>query len=106
MATPPRDRFLLLLNAHHEPVEFTIPISSATWKAVLTTGGPDETPRITPRGTIALDARALLLFHSSAPSLGAPPPERYKKTESRQGGPGTSGPSPGKRPARPSIALP
>ncbi len=63
------DRILLLLNAHHEPVEFTIPISSATWKAVLTTGGPDDTPQITPAGTITLDARALLLLHSSAPAL-------------------------------------
>ncbi|HXW82668.1 MAG TPA: hypothetical protein VEJ84_24435, partial [Acidimicrobiales bacterium] len=74
-----RDRFLLLLNAHHDPVEFTIPISSATWKAVLTTGGPDDTPPISPKGTITVDARALLLLQSSAPALVAPPPAASRK---------------------------
>ena len=32
------DRFLLLLNAHYEPVEFAIPPGRAKWDAVLTTG--------------------------------------------------------------------
>ena len=59
-----RDRFLLLLNAHHEPVEFKIPARRTVWKAVLTTGGPDDTPEIAPGGTILLDSRALLLLHS------------------------------------------
>ena len=59
-----RDRFLLLLNAHHEPVEFKIPARRGLWKAVLTTGGPDDTPEIGPDGTILLDSRALLLLHS------------------------------------------
>ncbi len=59
------DRFLLLLNAHHEPVKFTIPPGPASWDAVLTTGGPDDTPRITSRGTITLDARSLLLLRNA-----------------------------------------
>jgi isoamylase len=59
-----RDRFLLLLNAHHEEVEFTIPASRTRWKAVLTTGGPDDTPQITPKGTITIDPRAMLLLIS------------------------------------------
>jgi isoamylase len=59
------DRFLLLLNAHHEPVKFSIPPGPASWDAVLTTGGPDDTPRITPKGTITLDARSLLLLRNA-----------------------------------------
>jgi glycogen operon protein len=59
------DRFLLLLNAHYEPVRFTIPPGRAKWSAVLTTGDPDETPKLTARRTITLDARSLLLLHSS-----------------------------------------
>ena len=35
-------RFLLLLNAHFEPVEFTIP--GRRWLVVLTSGEPDDTP--------------------------------------------------------------
>ena len=33
------DRYLLLLNAHHEPAKFTIPPGPLAWDAVLTTGG-------------------------------------------------------------------
>ncbi len=59
------DRFLLLLNAHHEPVKFTIPPGPSAWDAVLTTGGPDDTPRITAKGTITLVARSLLLLQNA-----------------------------------------
>jgi isoamylase len=59
-----RDRFLILLNAHWEPVEFTIP-GWGRWKAVLTSGGPDDTPQITPERTITLEGRSLLLLHSA-----------------------------------------
>ena len=58
------DRFLLLLNAHHEPTEFTIPVTSVPWSAVLTTGEPDDTPTVT-ENTISLEARSLMLFHAS-----------------------------------------
>jgi hypothetical protein len=58
------DRFLLLLNAHHEPVKFTIPPGPLVWNAVLTTGGPEDTPRITPKGTITLEAQSLLLLQN------------------------------------------
>jgi isoamylase len=60
------DRFLLLLNAHHEPVKFTVPPGPVAWEAVLTTGGPGDTPWITPKGTITLDARSLLLLRNAA----------------------------------------
>jgi isoamylase len=59
-----RDRFLLLLNAHHEPVEFTIPPGRAQWHVVLTSGGPDDSPQISRRRTITTEARSLLLLHS------------------------------------------
>jgi isoamylase len=59
------ERFLLLLNAHHEPVRFTIPPGPSAWDAVLTTGGPDDTPRITAKRTITLDARSLLLLQNA-----------------------------------------
>ena len=59
------DRYLLLLNAHHEPAKFTIPPGPLAWDAVLTTGGPDDTPRITAKGTITLEARSLLLLQNA-----------------------------------------
>jgi isoamylase len=59
------DRFLLMLNAHHEPVEFTIPPGRNKWHAVLTSAGPDDTPSITRRRTITVEGRSLLLLHSA-----------------------------------------
>jgi isoamylase len=59
------DRFLMLLNAHHEPVDFTLPPGSETWDAVLTTGDPDGTPRIAPNRSLTLDGRALLLLRTT-----------------------------------------
>jgi isoamylase len=59
------DRFLLLLNADGEQVEFTIPVTSVPWRVVLTTGEPDDTPSVT-ENTVTLDARSILLFHGSS----------------------------------------
>jgi glycogen operon protein len=59
------DRFLLLLNAHFEPVEFVLPPGRAKWDAVLTTGPVERTPKLARRRTVALDARSLLLLHST-----------------------------------------
>ena len=59
------DRFLMLLNAHHEPVDFTLPPGSQTWDAVLTTGDPDGTPPIAPNGSLTLDGRTLLLLRTT-----------------------------------------
>jgi glycogen operon protein len=58
-----RDRFLLLLNAHFEAVVFTVPQRRSNWHAVLTSAEPDDTPQISRKGTIEVDARALLLLH-------------------------------------------
>jgi isoamylase len=57
-----RERFLLLLNAHFEPVDFTIPIGRRGWKVVLTSTEPDETPSITTKGTIEVADRSFLLL--------------------------------------------
>jgi isoamylase len=57
-----RERFLLLLNAHYEPVEFTIPIGRRGWKVVLTSTEPDETPAIAKNGTIDVADRSFLLL--------------------------------------------
>jgi isoamylase len=60
-----RDRFLLLLNAHYEPVKFTIPPGRARWRAVLTSAEPDQTPRITRARTVTIEDRSLLLLRSN-----------------------------------------
>ncbi|HLI01355.1 MAG TPA: glycogen debranching protein GlgX [Acidimicrobiales bacterium] len=60
------DRFLLLLNSHYEPVTFTLPTGRTGWHAVLTTGEPDETPKISRKGTVTLEGRSMLLLHTAA----------------------------------------
>jgi isoamylase len=57
------DRFVLLLNANHQPVRFTIPPGRAQWEPVLTTGRLEETPKLTSRRNVTLEARSLLLLH-------------------------------------------
>jgi isoamylase len=59
-----RDRYLLLLNAHWEPVQFTIPPGGGHWFTVLTSGEPAETPEIGRDRVVTLQARSLLLLHS------------------------------------------
>jgi glycogen operon protein len=59
-----RDRLLLLINAHHEPVEFTIPAGSGSWNVVLTTYDPDPIEVLEAGGSVAVRDRALLLLHS------------------------------------------
>ena len=58
------DLFLLLLNAHYEPLEFVIPPGQEEWRPVLTSAEPDETPRISDNSTVTLKERSLLLLHS------------------------------------------
>jgi glycogen operon protein len=59
------DRFVLLLNAAAAPVKFVIPAGRAKWEPVLTTGRIEDTPKLGARRTIVLEARSLLLLHSS-----------------------------------------
>jgi glycogen operon protein len=58
------DRFLLLLNAHHEDIEFAVPWGSARWQTVLTSGEPDESPSGATE-TVRVQARSFLLLHST-----------------------------------------
>jgi glycogen operon protein len=57
-----RERFLFLLNAHHEPVKFTIPISHSAWRVVLTTSDPDEALPLDDGGTVDVADRSFLLL--------------------------------------------
>ena len=59
------DRLVLLLNAADPPRRFTVPTGQVKWRAVLTTGHPDQTPKISARGAVTLGPRSLLLLHSS-----------------------------------------
>jgi isoamylase len=61
------DSFLLLLNAHHEPVAFTLPPRrfGARWAVELATAEPerrDETPTAAARDELAVESRSLLLL--------------------------------------------
>ena len=59
-----RDRYLLLLNAHWEDVEFTIPPGRGYWFSVLSSAEPAEVPEIGQDRTVTLGARSLVLLHS------------------------------------------
>ncbi|MFN8051544.1 MAG: glycogen debranching protein GlgX [Acidimicrobiales bacterium] len=56
------DRFVLLINAHHEAVEFTLPKTDRRWHAVLTSSELEDTPQINEEGTVVLQDRSLLLL--------------------------------------------
>jgi isoamylase len=61
------DSFLLLLNAHHEPVVFTLPPRrfGARWAVELATAEPerrDESPTAAARDELAVESRSLLLL--------------------------------------------
>ncbi|MGQ0843185.1 MAG: glycogen debranching protein GlgX [Sporichthyaceae bacterium] len=61
-----RDKLLLLINAHHEPVDFTIPPGRGTWRVVLTTDEPTETDPATAGAVVSVRDRSLLLLHTRA----------------------------------------
>jgi len=56
------ERFLLLLNAHFEPVKFTIPLGRNEWDVVLTSVEPDDTPPIQRGGIMEVADRSFLLL--------------------------------------------
>jgi isoamylase len=60
------DSFLLLLNAHHEPLLFTLPPRrfGPRWQAVLSTADPrlEEGPVHAARAAVDADPRSLLLL--------------------------------------------
>jgi glycogen operon protein len=58
------DRYLLLLNSHWEPVEFTIASRGGVWFVVLTSTEPDDTPAMSTDKKIAVAGRSLMLMHN------------------------------------------
>ena len=58
------DDFLLLLNAHHEPVDFTVPAGRGQWEVVLTTDDPDPIPLLGAGDTVSVLDRSLLLLRN------------------------------------------
>jgi isoamylase len=61
------DTFLLLLNAHHEPVPFMLPafVSDAAWTVVVDTNRPDLEPgkeQLAGHQEVTLGARSLLML--------------------------------------------
>lgn len=84
---PLSDRdFILLLNAHHEPIDFCIPDNpSCTWRIVLDTsaeeGYPLEEVRVAAGSKVALTARSLMLLER-ADFQGAQPAADSQRSES------------------------
>jgi isoamylase len=60
------DSFLLLFNAHHENLKFTIPRASygGAWEVLLDTSAPyvDDVPLVKAGGSLLVDARTLLVL--------------------------------------------
>jgi isoamylase len=46
------DTLLVLINAHHEPLDFVLPTHTreVSWETLLDTRGTDDVPRETPAG--------------------------------------------------------
>ena len=61
-----RDRFLLLVNAHHEPVDFTVPAGGRRpWRVVLTTDNPDPIEPVSSGDVLTVLDRSILLLHTT-----------------------------------------
>ena len=61
-----RDRFLLLVNAHHEPVDFTVPSGGRRpWRVVLTTDDPDPIEPVSSGDVLTVLDRSILLLHTT-----------------------------------------
>jgi isoamylase len=60
-----RDRFLLLINSHHEPVAFTVPAGRGPWDVVLTTDDPDPVEPLSAGDSIEIRDRSVLLLHTA-----------------------------------------
>jgi isoamylase len=59
--------FLLMLNAHHEPLAFTLPEqpADANWKLCIdTAGGNEEQRQLRPGEVYTVEGRSLALFEN------------------------------------------
>ena len=67
------DSFVLCFNAHHEPIEFTLPPAEfgAAWLPVIYTGAavePQDTPARSAGATVTIDARAVMVLQATTAS--------------------------------------
>jgi isoamylase len=61
-----RDRFLLLVNAHQDMLEFTIPAGGRRpWHVILTTDDPDEIAPVMSGDVLSVRDRSMLLLHTT-----------------------------------------
>jgi isoamylase len=65
------DTLLVLINAHHEPLDFILPTHTreVSWETLLDTRGTDDVPRETPAGKgYPLGGRSLALLRQTEPA--------------------------------------
>jgi glycogen operon protein len=70
------DTLLVLFNAHHEAIPFTLPeaLEGQQWERMLDTNDPDAVPRLMDLGTrYGLGGRSLAVFRLKALHEGVPP---------------------------------
>ncbi len=73
---PVGDTLLLLLNAHHEPIPFTLPKATGQqeWQALIDTADPKKEPTIfKPDTAYSLQGRSLVLLRCLTPVAGHAP---------------------------------
>jgi glycogen operon protein len=59
------DSFLLVFNAHHEPLDFRLPDLGAPWRRVLDTAEPEAEPQdAQPGDAVAVGARSVTVFQA------------------------------------------
>jgi isoamylase len=56
------ERFLVLLNAHYEPVTFTLPLGHPDWRIVLSSVEPSEAPAVPDGNILEVADRSFLLL--------------------------------------------
>ena len=61
------ERFLVLINAHFEPVAFTIPGQRSGWEIVLSSLEPAETPALRDGNVLDVPDRSFLLLMAASP---------------------------------------
>jgi glycogen operon protein len=64
------DSFLLWFNAHHEPIEFTLPAEKfgSKWVPVINTAAAadDQAPTYDAGATVAVEARSVMVLQAGA----------------------------------------
>jgi isoamylase len=56
------DTFFLVMNAHHEPVDFVLPPSRIAWRFLFDTGRDEAASDHDPLSTYSMESRSLALF--------------------------------------------